>query len=169
MFDFWATVRCRPAVGSFCLVPLAPLTGLHPGAGTSERALGTLRAAALDQGCLLVSTPSSTPITRARPHRHPIRSLGKSTFPRGSGGDWLRQLSVKWASRKDAAGVLGTRSPERGRSNLPHKQDVAPPIKREGWGAPKRNSALGPHRSGVGCAQSRGIPPSASRPPLLQL
>lgn len=120
-------------------------------ARTSERASRTLPAS-VDQGCLLLSTPSSTPITRARPPPRPIGSLGKSTFPRGPGGYWLEQLSVKRASRKDAAGVLGTRSPELRGSNLPYKQDVGPPtppIKRE-VGAVKHNPALGPHRSRAG-------------------
>lgn len=96
----------------------------------------------LDQGCLLLSTPNNTPITRARPPRRPISSLGNSTFPRGWGGDWLKRLSVRWASRKDAAGVLGTRSPEQRRSNLPHKQDPSPSPK-EGVGEPKHYPAPG--------------------------
>lgn len=114
---------------------------------TSEQASRALPAAALDQGCLLLSTPSSTPITRARPLCCPIGSLGKSTFPRGPGRDWLEQLSVKRASRKDAAGVLAPRSPERRRSNLTHKQDVGPPPnKPEGWGFRRATQPWGPTR-----------------------
>lgn len=98
------------------------------------------RALAADRACLLLSTPSSTPITRARPRRRPISSLGKSTLPRGPGSDWLRRLSVRRASRKDAAGVLGSRSPERRRSNLCINKMGAPTSIKQGGG-----------RSGVGC------------------
>lgn len=83
----------------------------------------------LDQGCLLLSTRNNTPITRARPPYQPIGSLGNSTFPNGLGSDWLGDVSVKWASRKDAAGVLGTRSPEPRRSNLLINK-MGPPRKR---------------------------------------
>lgn len=117
----------------------------------------------MDQGCLLLSTPNNTPITRAHPPRRPIGALGNSTFPRGSGSDWLKCLSVKWASRKDAAGVLGTRSPEQRRSNLPYKQDVFPPLGKRVAGERveelKHIPTPGPHRSEAGRAQSRGIPP----------
>lgn len=106
-----ATLRCRPLWAPF--VSRAPSSPAAPRARTGGRAS---RALAVDRGCLLLSTPSSTPITRARPRRHPISSLGKSTLPRGPGSDWPRRLSVRRASRKDAAGVLGTRSPERRRS-----------------------------------------------------
>lgn len=136
--------RCE-YLSSRVFPPTLSIPGLE---GASWHPVPSL-AAALDQGCLLLSTPSSTPITRARPHHQPISSLGKSTFLWGLGGDWLKELSVRWASRKDAARVLGTRSPEWRRSNLPHKQDVPPPIKR-GWGWGRRCTALGPHRSRVG-------------------
>lgn len=137
-------VVCLPTAGSFCL-------GCCPQLGLRARELASRALpAAVDQGCLLLSTPSSTPITRARPPRRPIGSLGKSTFLRGLSGDWLGQLSVKRASRKDAAGVLGTRSPERRRSNLPHKQAVPPPTIKLGGGASKHYPALGPHWSGAG-------------------
>lgn len=118
---YWAAPHRLPAAGSFCL-------GCCPQLGARARELASCALpSAVDQGCLLLSTPSSTPIMRARPPCLPISSLGKSTFLRGLGSDWLGQLSVKRASRKDAAGVLGTRSPERRRSNLPHKQAVPPP------------------------------------------
>lgn len=117
----------------------------------------------LDQGCLLLSTRNNTPITRARLPSQPISLLGNSTFPKGPGSDWLEDLSVKRASRKDAAGVLGTRSPEPRRSNLPINKMGAP--KKAHWGGELKPSPTpGPRRSGEGRAQSRGIPPSASRP-----
>lgn len=90
----------------------------------------------LDQGCLLLSTRNNTPITRARPLSQPISLLGNSTFPKGPTSDWLQDLSVKLASHKDAAGVLGTRSPEPRRSNLPINKMGGPPRKHGlGWGA----------------------------------
>lgn len=118
----------------------------------------------LDQGCLLLSTRNNTPITRARPLCLPIGSLGNSTFPKGPGSDWLGDLSVKWASRKDAAGVLGTRSPEPRRSNLPINKMGAPQESGDWGGELKPSPAPGPHWSGEGRAQSWGIPPSTSRP-----
>lgn len=119
----------------------------------------------MDQGCLLLSTPNNTPITRAHPPRRPIGALGNSTFPRGAGSDWLKCLSVKWASRKDAAGVLGTRSPEQRRSNLPYKQDVFPPLGKRvggGGGGAKAHPNLGapPERSGPSAESGN---PSTSR------
>lgn len=98
----------------------------------------------LDQGCLLLSTPNNTPITRARPPCRPIGSLRNSTFPWGRGGNWLERLSVKWASRKDAAGVLGTRSPERRRSNLPINKIRTPTPRKQGAGELRLDATLGP-------------------------
>lgn len=76
----WETLRGLPAVGSLCLSCGQPPDSI--GARMGELASRAFRATAVDQGCLLLSTPRSTPITRARPPRCPIGSLGKSTFPR---------------------------------------------------------------------------------------
>lgn len=121
----------------------------------------------LDQGCLLLSTQNNTPITRSRPLCLPIGSLGNSTFPKGPGSDWLGDLSVKWASRKDAAGVLGTRSPEQRRSNLPINK-MGPPGKRGlGWGVKAQPSSWAPLEwSGMNAELGN---PSLYLPPLLQL
>ena len=159
---FWGTLGRLPAVGSFCL-------GAAPAQGEDLRRASRALPASVDQGCLLLSTPSSTPITRARPPPCPIGSLGKSTFPRCPGGDWLGQLSVKRASRKDAARVLGTRSPERRRGNLLYKQDVGPPSKAGGGGAKAQPSPRAPPEPSGLSAESGNpsLPPlSASRPPL---
>lgn len=107
----------------------------------------------LDQGCLLLSTRNNTPITRARPPCQPIGSLGNSTFPKGLGRDWLGHLSVKRASRKDAAGVLGTRSPEPRRSNPSHKQDGPPKKAGIGVGSGSPTQPRGP--TGVERAERR--------------
>lgn len=146
----WSSPHC-----GFLLSWCSPSSERGRAAGIpSPPRLALPRLASVDQGCLLLSTRSSTPITTARPPPCPIGSLGKSTFPRGLSSDWLGQLSVKRASRKDAAGVLGTRSPELRRSNLPYKQDAPPNKAGRGWwwrgGAPQHNLALGPHWSRAG-------------------
>lgn len=160
--DFWGhPLPAFPAAAAE--VPF--VSGASPPRPACQRELAPgVLPTALDQGCLLLSTRNNTPITRARPPSQPISLLGNSTFPKDRSSNWLEDLSVKRASRKDAAGVLGTRSPEPRRSNLPINKMGAPQESTDWGGELKPSPTPEPHRSGEGRAQSRGIPPSASRP-----
>ena len=120
------------------------------GRGPGQRASRALPAAA-DRGCLLLSTPSGTPITRTRPPRRPIGSLGKSTEPgaRAATGRHGRQSSAHparmrrecWGSDQQSGGVT-----------FPINKMCAPtppPPHKTGVRAPKRDPALGPPGSMV--------------------
>lgn len=101
------------------------------------------------------------------PSPPPNRLAGKVHRARDPSGDWPARPSVKRASRKDAAGVLGPRSAERRRSNLPHKQDLRPPPPpgKRGCGRRSVTQPWGPsgaERAARGAGES--LPPSA-RPP----
>lgn len=148
----------------FLLSPVLPHPAL-PARGSWHRAPSP---PPLDQGCLLLSTRNNTPITRARPSSQPISLLGNSTFPKGPGSDWLEDLSVKLASRKDAAGVLGTRSPEPRRSNLPINKMGAPQESTDWGGELKPSPTPGAPPEWRGPSAKPGNP-SLRLPPLLQL
>lgn len=85
-----------------------------------------------DQGCLLLSTLSSTPIMRARPLRRPINAWAKSTFLEAElrlAGAAVSQVGIPQGCSRS---IKDVRSPEPRRSNLPHKQDA--PLHKAGGG-----------------------------------
>lgn len=153
--------------------PLVPFVSGPPGLGARTRAAGIPRPPRRGAPRLFTTFYSEWHANHEDPPSPPPNRLaGKVHRTRGPGGDWPARPSVKRASRKDAAGVLGQRSAERRRSNLPHKQDVRPPpppaIKREcghrsvtqPWGLCEAE------RAARGAGES--LPPSlrsASRPP----
>lgn len=141
------------------------VSGAAPSAGEDRRVGIPRPPAAEDQGCLLLSTPSSTSITRARPlavqsarwESPPFRGARTATGWSScqSSGHPARMQQEYWERDHQSGGGV----------TFPINKMCPPPRKKAGVGASKHYPAPGPHWSGAGWAQSRGIPPSSFPPP----
>lgn len=126
------------------------VSGAAPSAGEDRRVGIPRPPAAEDQGCLLLSTPSSTSITRARPlavqsarwESPPFHGARTATGWSScqSSGHPARMQQEYWERDHQSGGGV----------TFPINKMCPPPRKKAGVGASKHYPAPGPHWSGAG-------------------